>query len=553
MSITALNKKQVIIHGVVLVVVSYLFLMFGNGILPLTNPDEVFYTQTAKEMMIERTWTVPYLFSQPNFEKPVLTYILLRAGYELFGVTSFSSRLFPALFGILGVLAVYFLALLGHKNEKKAFICALILSSAGLYIGLSRTVFTDMIFSVLILLAFLAFFYSYQDRRLKGFGIMFSFVSMGLAVLAKGPLGFLIPFAAILLFLGARKDFKFLSSGYFVSGFFILLAISLPWYWFMIKKFNGAFIHEFFYNDHIRRLFEAEHKANDTWFFYPFTMIGCMFPWSIFVLASLFGFFTRIREALKEPFNLFLLCWIAVVFMAFQFAHSKLTSYIFPLFPALAIFAGGYLYDNLNFNKKSFIFILRAWWVMLLIMPVALIVASFHFSLYVPFRVPVYIFCFLYVGILALMAVAIKRRNLFSYVYLMAPQVPVLLFFALNMHAQYDAHVSSQNACRYLEAHHQVTTKILCSKSVVRGVRFFTDKEVAVINVGGGDFFSPHPIPYFNSDEKVLQFLNEQAVTYGVLTRSSFSDIERISGNNKFRVSVLEKIGNTFVVIIERS
>ena len=43
-----LARSFVLKRIIILLVLSYFFFMFGNGILSLTNPDEVFYSQTAK-------------------------------------------------------------------------------------------------------------------------------------------------------------------------------------------------------------------------------------------------------------------------------------------------------------------------------------------------------------------------------------------------------------------------------------------------------------------------------------------------------------------------
>nr|MBU1327676.1 phospholipid carrier-dependent glycosyltransferase [Candidatus Omnitrophota bacterium] len=186
-------------HVLILIVLSYLFFMLGNNLLSLTNPDEVFYAQTAKEMIRHHTWLTPYLFDKPQFEKPIFLYWLLRFAFMLFGVSSFGARFFPALFAILGVIAVYFLGVLGFRDNKKAFMSALILMSSGLYIGLARTVFTDMIFTVFILMALVSFLWAYCCREKKMPGILLFFIFSGAAVLTKGLIGFLIPFLTIIL------------------------------------------------------------------------------------------------------------------------------------------------------------------------------------------------------------------------------------------------------------------------------------------------------------------------------------------------------------------
>ena len=212
----------------ILFVLSYFFLIFGNGLMSLTNPDEVFYAQTAKEMSQHKSWLTPYLFGAPQFEKPVLLYWLLRVGSALFGNPNFAARFFPALFGCLGVIAVYLLAFMGFHNEKKAFVSSLILLSSGLYIGLSRTVFTDMIFSIFILFSLVSFYWGYSRNDRKGAGIILFFVFSSLAVLTKGPLGFLVPALIVLVFLALRRDIGFLLCRHSLWGLGIFIAAAFP-------------------------------------------------------------------------------------------------------------------------------------------------------------------------------------------------------------------------------------------------------------------------------------------------------------------------------------
>ena len=535
----------------ILIFLSYLFFMFGNGLLNLTNPDEVFYAQTAKEMAQQKTWAVPYLFGAPQFEKPVLTYFLMRAGFLIFGINNFSARFIPALFAMLGVIAVYFFGLAAYRDQKKAFFCSLILMSAGFYIGLARTVFTDMIFSVLILLSFASFFWGYSQKGKKGQGIILFFVFCGLAVLTKGPLGFFIPASSIIIFLAIRRELKFILCRESVWGLAVFLAISVPWYAFMIKKFGQSFIAEFFYNDHIRRIFEAEHKGNDTWYFYPFSMVACMFPWAIFSAASFFYLFKRVKNNRAQPIYLYLACWIATVFLTFQSAHSKLTSYILPAFPALALITGDFIYDAI-INKKRFIRNLMLFnWFIFACFPVVLLVAADNNPDYVTAKGPVYGLAVVFSILLLAIITLIVKKKLFAAIYLFMVPVLLVLYFALFYRGYFEPYVSSKDACAYLLKNYEIKNRILCSRSYVRGVRYYTDKDVAVININGRRFFSPHPIPDFNSDEPLRGFLEKQGTTYCVLKRGSLEDIERIAAG-AFETEKLNKIGDEYIVRVRR-
>lgn len=536
----------------ILLGLSYLFFFLGNGILSLTNPDEVFYVGTAREMVQHHSWMTSYLFGAPQFEKPVLTYWLLRIALILFGDSSFGARFFPALFATIGVLAVYWIGLLGFKDEKKAFISALVTMSTSFYIGLARTVFTDMFFSIFILLSLVSFFWGYTERKNKKAGLWFFFVFAGLAVLTKGPLGILIPISIVLCFLVSKGELNFFYTLDFVWGILIFSCIALPWYLFEMRAYGTQFTHEFFYNDHYRRLVEAEHLSNDKWYFYPFSAIASMFPWSLYVVIALVFLGKRLRRN-ASSFDLFLASWIIVIFLIFQFAHSKLVSYIFPFFPALALAAGDYISGVLAKKNKDrlFFFCSLSMSILLLFLPIGLIAARKSYAAYVPSFGPVFIFAAVLTLYFSLMLFFILKRQWNTFFYLLTFQVPLLLGFAFLMHNDFESFVSSRGACDYLLKNYKVEKTILCSKFFVRGVRYYTDKDVAVIDIGGKGFFSPHPVPYLKTEEKVRDFLRDQGTTYCVLRKSYARDIPKIAGG-EFNPEVLKTIGDEYLVKVTR-
>jgi len=538
----------------ILIILSYFFLMFGNGILSLTNPDEVFYAQTAREMAAHKSWMTPYLFGQPQFEKPILTYWLLRLAFIIFGITSFSARFFPALFAMIGVVAVYFFGLLWFKDEKKAFLSGLILMSGGLYIGLARTLFTDMIFSIFILLSLLSFFWGYVAREKKGAGLLLFFIFSALAVLTKGPLGFLIPVLTVGIFLLIKGDMKFLFCKASPFGVLIFLAVSFPWYMLMINKYGLSFTYEFFYNDHIRRILQAEHTGNDTWYFYPVSMLGCMFPWCLFVAGSLMYLPKYLRRK-ENPFLVFLASWIVAVFIIFQFAHSKLTSYIFPLFPALALFATNFIIEKIETKKHIILFISCFNIFILLLILSGLIFALIGYQgLIIQYAGSLFpVFC-LVAGFLALIILIIKfilQKKLLRAVCCFALVIPLMLIIVPLIKNSIEPYLSSKLASEYLLKNYDVKNTIICSKPYVRGVLYYTGKEVACTSIPGLPFFSPHPIPFLNKDELVQDFLRKQSTTYCVLKKSSLEDIQRLTEGTDLKYALLKVIGNEYLIKIE--
>jgi 4-amino-4-deoxy-L-arabinose transferase-like glycosyltransferase len=548
-----LNEKPCLKHIAILIGLSYGFFMLGNGIVSLTSPDEVFYALTAKEMIQHNTWLTPYLFDAPQFEKPIVVYWCLRVAFDLFGINPFAARFFPAIFACIGVIAVYLFCRIGFKNEKKAFLAGLILASSVIYIGLARTVFTDMILSVFILLSLLSFYWAYSCENRKGAGILLFFAFSACAVLTKGLLGFLMPFLTVAIFLAIKKDLKYLMSRYFLWGLPVFVLICFPWYILMIKMYGSAFIQEFFYNDHIRRVLEAEHKASDTWYFYPLMMIAGMFPWSVFIPNAVIDLYKNLRKT-RDNTHLFLAIWIAVVFLICQVAHSKLVSYIFPLFPALAIIIVIFIYDTVADNKKEKA-VLRCFTITAIICAVILIglIAAVlplpGISIPVSSKLPFYILIFLLAILTAALFIFVRRGGYLKSVYVLACFIPAILCVAPLVMPDFEPSISSEKACAYLLNNYKVDNTILCSKSFARGVRYYTNKPVAVMAPHGKNYFSPHPIPFLDTDQKAVSFLRNQPVTYCVIKESSIKDFKGLK--EEFKIEQLKVIGNTCILKIE--
>jgi 4-amino-4-deoxy-L-arabinose transferase-like glycosyltransferase len=525
------------------------FFFWGNGIVELTNPDEVFYVGTAKEMVQHQTWVIPYLFDRPQFEKPILTYWLLRISLLIFGDSSFGGRFFPALFGLLGVLATYWIAWLGFGNRRKAFLSAIILMSSFLYVGMARTVFTDMIFSVFIALSLAAFFWAYQRPRWKTVGLVLFYVLSALAVLTKGPLGFLIPFLVVLIFLAVRKEIRFLVSIPSFIGLVLFFLVSVPWYYFMLQQYGQSFIQEFYVNDHLRRLVEAEHGGNDKWYFYPGTMLFGLFPWTIFVGGALVAqarrFFQK-QSALVV--QVFLLIWVIVVFCVFQPAHSKLVSYIFPLFPALAILTGDYLDDRIRRRGKKMVPLFIVSVILLFAIPLVMLIGTLIYSAYIPPANVTSIIVTVYSALIIGMIYLIRQNKLLWTMYLLSLQVVFILGMIFYSYPYFADHVISKSSVDYLKKNYNVEGHVLSTKMLIRGVRFFGGWDMAFLNTKQNEFFSPHPVPDLDSDEKVLAFLRSQPVTYGIINKKSWKELERISNANGIRAELLKIIGDQYVV-----
>jgi 4-amino-4-deoxy-L-arabinose transferase-like glycosyltransferase len=532
----------------ILIFICIILFFLGNSSFPLTDPDEVFYAQTAKEMAQRQEWLTPYIFGQPQFEKPILTYWFIKASFTMFGETPFAARFFPALFATLGVLAVYALGLLGFINERRAFLSGIILATSAFYLGMGKTVFTDMIFTVFILYSLLSFYLAYTHPIHKRIGLLGFYLFAALAVLTKGPLGFLIPELIVVMFLLYRNEVNFLKSKWMLIGFLLGLIVTVPWFWYEISKYGQAFIQEFFFNSHWRRFLEAEHKVNDRWYFYLLTMLGGIFPWTIFFMASLIDLYKKLKYPVKS-FEHFLLSWILIVFFVFQFAHSKLTSYILPMFPAMALLIANYLDEKIEEEARV---VKKLNYLLIVFLTVSgfLIVLLFKsLEIYVPTIMPAYWLSGSLITLSGISLTFLIKDRIYEATLTLAFCLLPIFMTAFMVSPFLQPYISMQEASSYIPITNS-KSKVLTSKLYARGIHYFTNQEVAVMGMGEEkSFFSPHPIPIYNTKEELVRFLKLQPQTYAVLKRADFEDLTK-TVTEEFSIDILKKSAGNYILKI---
>ncbi|MEO2082538.1 MAG: glycosyltransferase family 39 protein, partial [Desulfurobacteriaceae bacterium] len=111
-----------------LLILSTLLLVLPGGLYSAFDKDEPKYLEAAWEMVKGGDYITPYYNYEFRFDKPILVYWLIAAGYKLFGVNEFGGRFFVSLCGVLTVLLLFWW-LRRLKGENFAFWTSLIFLS----------------------------------------------------------------------------------------------------------------------------------------------------------------------------------------------------------------------------------------------------------------------------------------------------------------------------------------------------------------------------------------------------------------------------------------
>ena len=322
--------------------------LWALGALPLIDVDEPVYGQVGREMARAgwQHWLTPRLAGQPWFDKPPLFYWLTALSMRLFGATEFAARL-PSAFEAVGLVAVtYALARRAFPATPRAGLWAgFVLATCVQFLILARAAVTDMTLVLTLILALWALYV--WTKTGQGRWIVLCGVMTGLGCLAKGPVALVLIGVQAVGYLLLTRQAKRLLSPALWGGFALCLLVGLPWFLLMIHWHGQLFVNGFLEANNVTRYLKAEHATTSpVWFFLPVLLAGFL-PWTLALPGTLAMLWRQGRsewdtKAANGP-TLFLALWTLLVFGFFSASQSKLVTYIFPLYPALAVLMGAWL------------------------------------------------------------------------------------------------------------------------------------------------------------------------------------------------------------------
>lgn len=518
----------------------FLVMYFGAlSSVSLTDPDEVFYAMTAQEMLDSGSVLTPVIFDQPQFEKPPLFYWALEVSFKVFGVHPLSARIIPVLCGLIGLVCTFFFCRRVF-NERIAYLSVIMLGTSALYLALSKAVLTDIMLAVFMAMAFYAFylwFLEAKDSWLFGFALASS-----LAVLTKGPVAIIILFLACVVFLSVFREFKRLKDFFLHPWILVFLLLSVPWYAVMIAKFGSTFTDEFFIRDNLDRILYAEHKNFDHWYFYPMIMVAGLFPWMFYLVVMGRGWKEHSRACL------FLLVWVALTFIVFQRAHSKLASYILPMIPAWVMLLSVSVNElTKRCRRVSILSILYGvLGVVILVAPLVLM-RRYHDYIWPQAVVALVVLAFAFLTC----AVFLWKGEVFKAVLIKSVGMALMVaVVGINVPDAIEREVANEYLTRIVKDQGYENQPIIVGKLYSRGVHFFTGSPVVVWDENPQPFWSPHPIDVI-TDKEIEDYVNAKPRVLCVIKYSSWENFKRIFQDRRIN-RLIAQDGKKVVVVSDR-
>jgi 4-amino-4-deoxy-L-arabinose transferase-like glycosyltransferase len=310
----------------------------------LWAPDEPRYglvAETLRSMEFgPRGLVLLHLNGQPYTQKPPLYFWLAAAaGMPLGHVGEAAARVPSALAGIalVGVTLAFGTRLLGGAA---ATLGAALLLTTFEFAHNARRAQLDVLLALFETLALAAFWRvdrGIGGRRVAQIGMH---AALGLAVLTKGPVGFLVPLFVIACFLAWERRLRDLPRALPWWGLVLSIGPGLAWIASAVAFAPPGFFGEAVIENLIGRFFSGTAHARP-FYYYAWQFPVETLPWILLVPAVPWAARTRIFRADADDEDRrawrFLLAWVGATLLFFSLSSGKRGLYLLPLLPATSL------------------------------------------------------------------------------------------------------------------------------------------------------------------------------------------------------------------------
>jgi 4-amino-4-deoxy-L-arabinose transferase-like glycosyltransferase len=346
---TSSNRSSAVRDGALIAAIGAFSFIPWLGRLHLFDWDEINFAEAAREMLVTGDYRRVQIGFQPFAEKPPLFIWVQALSMRIFGVGEFAARLPNAGVGIITLVGIY---IVGRQLFDRRFGLWWALAFGGsllpnLYF---RSGIIDPLFNLLIFAGIVALF-AFQSRRqtVKGSRteggdtrvawstsytqsewalLLAAGVSIGLAVLTKGPVGILLPGLTWLAFWAVRRKRLPMPTVSMFIGVAVVVIVAAPWYVLAAHHGTGAsggsFISAFVTRQlELLRTGVAGHTG--PWYFHFVVLaLGC-FPASVFAISALGK---RVGDSPEQrDFRLWMVLLLIIVLMVFSLVQTKIVHY----------------------------------------------------------------------------------------------------------------------------------------------------------------------------------------------------------------------------------
>lgn len=326
-------------RSLALLAVALAVVMFGLPLaipFPLLDPDEGLHASIAQEMVERGDWLMPKFLGQPFHDKPILFFWAQAASLRLFGTGEAAVRLPGLVFGLLGAITTGLLAW-RLVDRKTGWIAGILYATTILPTAMAQAASHDVALIPWINLAILLLWESGRVvGRRAAMCLLGAGVFLGLSILTKGLFGVAVvglAYGSYLVFAHRMRPAVLLHGVAVVA---VALLVAMPWY-LAVERQTPGYLRYFFLERHVMGLAtSSQPHGNEPWWYYLPILLGGGLPWIGYLPVVVRDGLARRR---LDDSAVLLWCWLIGWTLLMTLAGSKLATYIWPVFPAIAVLA----------------------------------------------------------------------------------------------------------------------------------------------------------------------------------------------------------------------
>jgi hypothetical protein len=372
-----------------------------------------------------------------------------------------------------------------------------------------------------------------KNRYIYGF-----YISMALATLAKGPVGFILPLLVGLIYLLVRKDWNGVKKMRLLPGMVLFLILVCSWYLPAVLKGGRAYFDETLLSHSIDRFAEGTRHVQPITFYFSNFPVEFL-PWFFFLPAGLvYGFSKGMLNKRKEFLLLFL--WFIVIFGFFSLSKGKRGIYLLPLYPAASVMVGKLWDDFVSSSMERF----RNEWItfpLYLFMGLALLagaavpwVVSTSIPSHLPYSLPI---AFLFVGGSLAMFVLLRCKYYGAIFFLLVGIIAGGFFYTLRVVFPV---LNPYKSARFISQ--EITSRILPGEKVCL---------YGGIVAGPYNFYTGIvPIEELEKKEALFDFLRSSERVFCILKFREFTQFQTWEEMPKVQFIARRQVGGDGIILI---
>ncbi len=328
---------------VLLIVLSLALFLPGFFTLPPLDRDEARFAQSSRQMVASGDLIDIRYQEVPRYKKPVGIYWLQAATVALTGPEAapiWKYRLPSLIAAIASVLLTARIARV-FAGPQAGLIAGMLMAgvfSLGMEARLAKTD-AVMLLTVLVAQAVLAGLWkharaaAFDPVTLPKGQIAAFWIAIAAGLLVKGPVGPMITLLCVLALIGVTRQARWLAALRPGVGAAIVAVLVLPWVIAITLKSGGAFWSASVGQDMAAKLASGQESHGAPPGTYLIALWLTFFPASVALALSI----PAIWRARTTTAILFAAAWAIPGWLVFEAAPTKLTHYVLPMYPALAI------------------------------------------------------------------------------------------------------------------------------------------------------------------------------------------------------------------------